>query len=134
MYLVDSNVWIASKREKDELHEKGKKIIEKILSGEFGKVAITDYIIDEVITYLNVRDGFSVANEMLEDMENSDLIEMIFVDTLHFEKSKEIFKKYKILSFTDATCICVIEEKKLDGIISFDKDFDIVKGIKRMED
>jgi hypothetical protein len=133
MYLVDSCVWIASKRVKDVFHEKAREVVKRIVSGEVGKVLVTDYIIDEVVTFLKVRDGVGPAKEALEDLLKSELIEIVFIDSLHFEKATEVFKKYENLSFTDATSVVILREKKLDGIISFDEDFDEVKDIKRVE-
>ena len=133
MHLIDSNIWIAAKIEKDYWHKKGKEIVKKILDGALKKVVITDYIVDEVVTYLNARTNFETAREMLETLTSSQFIEVIIIDAQQFEKTKEIFEKNKNLSFTDASSVVVMQDKKINKIISFDEDFDGIEGIERVK-
>lgn len=58
---------------------------------------------------------------------------MVFVDRKLFDRAVEIYLKYDgTLSLTDAVSIEVMSEKGIKEIVSFDTDFDKVKGIARI--
>ena len=57
MILVDSSIWDAAKRRRDKSHAVAREVLQEIMEGKYGRVVITDYIIDEVVTWLNAHNS-----------------------------------------------------------------------------
>ena len=132
MVLIDSNIWIATKKSNDSMHQKAQKIIEHLLNTK-ARIKITDYILDEVVTFLERKTSHNVASETLEILLTSKSIEMIKVDGVVFDRATEIFKSYSNLSFTDCTIIAVAENIDDHIIYSFDSGFDKINWITRKD-
>lgn len=54
------------------------------------------------------------------------------IDRLSIEKTISIYKA-KNIDITDAYWIAIMEQEKISEIFSFDRDFDKIKGVKRIE-
>jgi predicted nucleic acid-binding protein len=65
---------------------------------------------------------FEYGNSIL----NSEIIEIIKINNEIFESAWEKFGTFKdkIISFTDCTTLAVMEELKIDKIMSFDQHFE----------
>jgi|GEM_PF-762094 len=123
MILVDSTIWNAAKSKRDRTHESARKTLGKIMGGAYGKPAITDYIMDGVLTWLNARATHKLAVETADFFFTSDLMEVIKVDWAVLREALELFKKHDFLSFTDATTATVAKIKGIKDIATFDEDF-----------
>jgi Predicted nucleic acid-binding protein, contains PIN domain len=69
MIFVDSGIWIAGKNQRDQYHKKACLLLSKIKNEKYGKSIISDYIIDEVLTFLNRKAGHKIALETLQFFE-----------------------------------------------------------------
>ncbi|MBS3054900.1 MAG: type II toxin-antitoxin system VapC family toxin [Candidatus Aenigmarchaeota archaeon] len=130
MIILDSSFLIAFKILDDVHHQKAVKLMEKIVSGRYGKSILTDYIFDETVTGILARSKkLKLAIEFGEEILQSLPLEKI-TDKL-FSDSWEIFKKQSIadLSFTDAIIISVMRENEIKNIATFDGDFKKINGI-----
>ena len=123
MILVDSTIWNAAKSKRDKAHESARKTLEGIMGGTYGKPAITDYIIDEVLTWLNARATHKLAVETADFFFTSDPIEIIKLDWAVLMEALELFKKHDFLSFTDATTAALAGIRGIKDIATFDEDF-----------
>ena len=130
--LVDSNVLIGAFNPKDEFHKPAARILSQIEQGKVDKPIITDYILDEVLTFVRRRLGFDKSLEVLESFLSSDTLGIEKVDEREFQAGIIIFEKNRRLSFTDAVSVAVMDSRDIRQIISFDKDFDSVRGIERL--
>jgi len=97
-----------------------------------GKPVITDYILDEVVTFVRKKKGATASIEMLEAMIYSPHLRLVQVKTNHFEAGLQLFKTYERLSFTDAVSVAVMRDLDIEVIYSFDSDFDGIPGIVRL--
>ena len=70
---------------------------------------------------------------MYDLLLNTENIEIVYIDNSYTKSIKELFNRYKNLSITDCSIIVLAEKFKIKEIFSFDKNFDSVKGIKRLE-
>jgi len=130
--VLDSSFLFAFFNENDVNNASAVKIMEKLKEGVFGKLFITDYIFDEFVTLAAKRTRTDLAIEWGELLLESQRIELLATDNAEFRAAWSLFKQYKNLSFTDCTIVSVAKHFDIANIISFDSDFDAVKGIKRV--
>lgn len=126
-------VWIGAKLKNDQWHKESAKIIDRFIKKEIKKATVTDHIILESVNFILRKGGFEAALETLEIFENHERIEVINVDEINFARASSIFRKYPGLSITDASTVAVMQEFKIKYIYTFDKGFDKIKGIVRLE-
>ena len=118
----------------DEIHHlSAKKIVSAIVQKKVEDVIYSDYILDELLTLARSKKGAEVSNKILEEIIDSE-IKMRKIEPTHLSLAIEIFKKYEKLSFTDCTTIALMLDLKIKEIYSFDKGFDAVPKIIRLEE
>lgn len=130
--FLDSTVFIAAAFPKEKHHKEGKAIITSVEEGELGTSIITDYILDEVVTFVRKRKSAVASIEVLEVMVYSPHLKLVKVENRHFEAGFQLFRTYKRLSFTDAVSVAVMRDLNTEVIYSFDSDFDGIPGIVRL--
>lgn len=128
--LVDANIFLEV-----ELSRKRSKECEEFLREvDEGKLRVftTDFIIDSVII---IMENYGCKPEKIRRFLLALLISKglriyshDFMDRL---KATKNMKKFK-LDFDDSLAIVAMQTLNLKRIVSFDKDFDRVKGIKRL--
>ena len=133
MEMIDS-VTIIAAFFRDETHHKfAKPIFDKILSGALENAFITDYIIDEVVTFARKRKGKVASIEILDVLLTAPQFKIIKINDIYLDSAIRFFRQYDNISFTDATTIAVMLDKGIKNIYSFDSDFDNIPYIKRLE-
>ncbi len=85
------------------------------------------------MNFLLRKGGYDAAKETLDIFENHERIEIINIDEIAFARASLIFKDYPGLSITDASIVAVMEELEIEQLYSFDKDFDRISWIERLE-
>lgn len=130
--IFDSGVLIGSQDAKDQYAVQASEILKYFKNKTILRIYITDYVLVETVNFLLKRSGFEKARIMLDFLLNTEDIEIIYTDNASMERIKELFNKYKNLSITDCSLVVLAEKFKIKEIFSFDKNFDSVKGIKRL--
>jgi predicted nucleic acid-binding protein len=123
MILVDSSIWDAAKRRRDKSHAVAREVLQEIMEGKYGRVVITDYIIDEVVTWLNAHTTHKIAVQTADFFFTSKEIEIEKIDWAVLREARELFRKYDYLSFTDATTAVIAALKGIKYIATLDQDF-----------
>jgi len=123
MILVDSSIWDAAKRKRDKSHAVAREVLREIMEGKYGRVVITDYIIDEVVTWLNAHTTHKIAVQTADFFFTSKEIEIEKIDWAVLREARELFRKYDFLSFTDATTAVIAALKGVKYIATLDQDF-----------
>jgi len=123
MILVDSSIWDAAKRKRDKSHAVAREVLREIMEGKYGRVVITDYIIDEVVTWLNAHTTHKIAVQTADFFSTSKEIEIEKIDWAVLREARELFRKYDFLSFTDATTAVIAALKGVKYIATLDQDF-----------
>lgn len=131
--FIDSVVWIGAKLKNDQWNQKSVHIVKKFVDKKIKKAYITDYILLETVNFLLRKGGYDAAVETLKIFENHERIEIINIDEITFSRASALFKDYPGLSITDASTIAVMEELEIEQLYSFDKDFDRIDWIVRLE-
>jgi predicted nucleic acid-binding protein len=129
--LVDTGVLYADHDTDATRHHIASEALEAVYDGELGHPYISDYIFDEAITLTATRTGSHGAATALSDkLRGQDqyptVYELLDVSTAVFSDAVSVFEQYddQELSFTDATTVALVNRHGLDGILSFDDDFD----------
>ncbi|MBI4044672.1 MAG: type II toxin-antitoxin system VapC family toxin [Candidatus Diapherotrites archaeon] len=133
MIFVDTVTLFSSFFVDEKNHVQAKKIILAIAEGKLKNAVFSDYVLDELLTLSRSKKNPSVSNSILEELLDSE-IELIKVEHKHLLLAFEIFKKYERLSFTDATTVALMLDLGINQIYSFDKGFDTVPKITRLEE
>jgi predicted nucleic acid-binding protein len=123
MILVDSSIWDAAKRRRDKSHAVAREVLQEIMEGKYGRVVITDYIIDEVVTWLNAHTTHKIAVQTADFFFTSKEIEIEKIDWAVLREARELFRKYDYLSFTDATTAVIAALKGIKYIATLNQDF-----------
>ncbi len=132
MYFIDSNVWIAAGSKEDENHIKALRLLKEIYSsGE--QIAVSDYVVIEVVNYLNRKIDFKSATLALDLLAQNPKVSVLMNDSVSFSQTKEEFKKLSRLSFTDANIICLMRKNNIKKLASYEPGFDSVKELQRIE-
>jgi len=133
MAYIDSNIFIYPVIYKSETEEKARKAKEILLMIEHGEIpAYTSSLTwDEVVWVvsrtLGKEDGIQQGRKLL-GFPNLEFIE---VDKNVLSMAQTLLNRYDRLNPRDSIHIASALSKKIKQIISDDKDFDIVKEIKR---
>lgn len=118
---------------RDAHHTKARPILEALVAGKLGRVLITDHIFGEVTTYLRKKVGPESSCQVAEAMLDSEHLEVAFVNEDIFNAAYHIFRRYERLAFTDAASVVVYRNRRASGIFSFDRGFDAVRNMNRLE-
>jgi predicted nucleic acid-binding protein len=125
--FVDSSYFIAIADQKDQWHERAKKLSTKL----HNKPVITDLVLSESVTAVGARGGGKAGMTLYEYIIDNCEVVCMTMDML--EKAMEVFLKYNgNLSLADAASVAVMRSRDITSILSFDEDFDRVAGITRL--
>lgn len=131
--ILDTSFLIALNDSGDFNHKRAQSLKTIIRQDEFGKCYISDYIFDELVTFLRAKSVNSEKIKLIGDALLSDgRIELLKVDSDVFLQSWELFKKTGNLSFTDCATVALAKGFGIRNIASYDSDFDRIAGIKRI--
>jgi len=131
--MVDSGVWISAFNKKDIRHGEGKAIVSAISDGKVPGVLVTDYIFNEVVTYIRKKIDFNASVQASNALLDSNNIKIINVDDSTFLSAIQIFQKYDQLSFTDASIVVIMKNSNVKWLYSFDSGFDGINDIQRLD-
>lgn len=126
-YFVDSSYIIALVNENDSLHEKALDLLKLLESND---CYISNLIMNEVVTVIGNKIDLQTS------IETFNLLNTTFksIDECHikdFNNQTMIqYEKYNAkLSFIDSSIIICMNFSNIDNLISFDKEFNMVKNI-----
>jgi predicted nucleic acid-binding protein len=131
---VDTGVLYADHDEDASRHEIASDALETVYDGGIGQPYVSDYVYDEAVTLTLTRGGFEPARQLGERLRGIDpypnAYELLRVSGAVFADAVEVFERYddQSLSFTDATTVALCRRHDIDGVLSFDDDFDGLVG------
>lgn len=129
--LVDTGVLYAHHDVDAERHDAAVSAMNAVLDGHYGQPYVPDYVYDETVTLTRMRTGSFSAAETVSDriLGNGsfpDVFELVHVGLDDFDAAVETWTRYDDheLSFTDAALVTLCDRRRVDGVLSFDSDFD----------
>ncbi len=132
--FLDTSFLVALVNADDENHGLAQSIKARIAAKELGQPYISDYIFDELVTFLKARHvEAGKIEEFGDSLLNDGGIDLLRVGSAVFLQSWGMFKKSTGLSFTDCTSIVLAKEFGIKSIASYDSDFDKLPSLNRIE-
>lgn len=131
MNFIDSNVIMYAAGRDHPLKKPAIIILSKIYSGEFEAVSSSEVLQEILYRYWSIDEldkGCQVFNDFISlipfilEIKSADLI-----------LAKTLLLKYRQLKPRNAVHAAVMKNNKISTIISADKDFDQIPGIKRKD-
>ena len=127
MILVDSSYFVALADRKDRWHVAATELDK---SG-WDAVLVSDLIVAESVTIVGSRGRGKAAQRLYSYFVDS--CELSFVDKNTLDRAMKYHLQYDgSLSVADCTSIVIMQDRGIRRIVSFDTDFDRVKGIERI--
>ncbi len=127
MIFADSSYFIAIVNEKDQWHRRAIEILKKIDDD----LVVTDLIISESVTSVGSIGGGKAGLKVYNYI--TDNCQVTFADKATLDRAMRIYLMYDgTLSLADAVSLIVMEDYGIKTILSFDSDFDRVKGMTRL--
>jgi predicted nucleic acid-binding protein len=129
MIVLDSSFLIAYYNMRDAHHAEAARTMVRLITGEWGRAQLLEYVFLETVTVLRGRlglDGALTAGDKLLEAEEVDFVPCseIFPDVL------TTFRRERAdLSFTDAAIVTVARRDRKGVVATFDRDFFNVSGI-----
>ncbi len=91
---------------------------------------VHDLVVAEAVTIVGARQGGKPARTLCEYF--TDACEVAFVDPGILEDAMALHLRYDgTLSVADCVSLALMERRGLRTIVSFDRDFDKVRGLRR---
>lgn len=123
--IADSSYFVALADSKDRWHKQalGLKIPRELV--------VTDLIVAESVTIVGDRGGGKAGKILYEYFV--DECDVVFVDADLLDEAMALHLQYDgTLSVADCASVAVMSRKGIGEIVSFDSDFDKVRGIRRV--
>ena len=80
MIFVDTSAWYALKATDDRFHDEAVAFRDVLITGRYGSLVISDYILDETATLLMSTKGGSIATHFLDEALTSKSVRLIWID------------------------------------------------------
>lgn len=124
--LLDASFLIAFDNTDDVHNTRSRELWELIR--ERGGAFVSDYVFDEVMSVTMRKKGKERANRLGQHILDS--IPVVTIDRHIFDQAWKQFSQSKLsLSFTDWTCIGVLNLIETKTIATFDKEFKKLPGV-----
>jgi predicted nucleic acid-binding protein len=120
---------------KDKKHKEAVDLFEQMVSRElpYSKFYTSNFIVDEVVTFILYEQGHGEAVKALEVLRGSPFLDVLHVSGDVEARADKEFKKYEDhrISYTDCTTKALMDVHGIDTVFSFDADFEIL-GMQRI--
>jgi predicted nucleic acid-binding protein len=125
MIYVDTSAWLAISDVRDGHHAAAIRTHSELLTGRFGRLITTDYVLDETLTLLRKRVGREPVKRFVLGLDASPSAQPIWVTPEHYRMAREMFLEQGATtwSFTDCTSFVIMRELGIRTAFSFDRDF-----------
>lgn len=129
--LIDTGVLYADHDTAATRHDSARKALEAVYDGRYGQPLVSKYVFDELLTLTvsrtdSVEAATTVGDRILGRGPYPSVFDLLDVSDAEFFEALEVFGRYsdQNLSFTDATLVAQARRNEVDGVLSFDDDFD----------
>jgi len=120
--LLDTGVILAAMLRRERRHSWARRLVRDALAGRYGPPYVTDYIVDEVLSYLAGRRLEDAARRALDAIMRRGLFRIVPVTLDIFNTAARIYEEHlPMLSFTDATTLAAARAYRVDYIATLDE-------------
>lgn len=127
MLFIDSCYIIALMNKKARHHKKAEQIKELIKNE---RTIINSTVLIEMLNNLHKKRYEPLRDEIIGILYGMDEIHYLTLDD--YNESLQMCKEYDFsVNYSDCTILKTMEDYDVDTVVSFDSDFDKIKGINR---
>ena len=121
MIFVDTGIWFAANVAEDPAHCEARDLI--LSAG--GPLVTTDYVVDELLTLLAIRNHRRVALRIGEDLWTSRICELMWTTREDIAVAWGVFSTFgdKRWSFTDCVSYAVMKRLGITEALALDEHF-----------
>jgi len=121
--FIDSGGFLAVMDRDDPFHPAAREITARLESTRT-QLYTSNYVVDETCTLVRARTRHGLAVQFLRSLRASGIIVLRITPVIE-AAAERIFIRYddKDFSFTDCTSFALIETRRLDAVVSFDRHF-----------
>lgn len=141
MIFIDTGAFCAFADRSDSCHVIAVRQFSAILRERL-QLITTNFIVDETYTWMRYRLGYRAAAEFLRRLRQSEekepRLEITTIGRALEDEAMQMLEKFsdQDLSYTDATSLALIQEKKLKRAFTFDRHFhllpiEVIPGVTR---
>ena len=128
MIFVDTNFIISLINTKEKQHKSASRLLPYL---EEETTIINSTVLVEVLNRLKKREYSQIRDNVIDLLYSMDYIH--FLSPEDYNISLDYCKNYDFaVNYSDCTILKTIIDYNVDTIVSFDTDFDKIKGIKRI--
>ncbi len=124
MIFIDTGAFISRYIAKDEHHTSSVRFWDQLRDLR-ERLFTSNFVLDETITLLGRRGGYSFAAEKARKFYTSKVLTILRPTIEHEQKAVAVFEKYadQKISFTDCTSFVLMKQHGIDKVFSFDGHF-----------
>ncbi len=131
MIFIDSSFILGLFNDKDDNHPKIIKLLKFMPEIINEKKAINNIILTEVLNKIHKNYYRNVRTEIINFLLNIDKI--YYLENDQYLNAIKLMETYKYtMNYSDCLILLTMEKNNINTIISFDNNFDKIKGIKRI--
>jgi predicted nucleic acid-binding protein len=129
--VLDSSFLVGFHNERDAHHDAAAGLMERFLTGEWGRGLLLEYVFLEVATVLLVRRDLGVATRVGRLLLDADELDFVPCSAL-FSDAFEMFTHQGStrLSFADAAIAHLAQKRAAGLVLTFDEEFAKLPGIR----
>ncbi len=119
--FVDTSAWFAFFDRKSRAHD----AVADLLSAWTGRLIVTDYVVDELLTLVRVRAGHWASVRVGEALIGGGEATVVTVEPRDFQAAWDLFREHsdKDYSFTDCTSFVVMRRLGIEKAAALDQHF-----------
>jgi predicted nucleic acid-binding protein len=119
--FVDTSAWLALLDRTSRHH----RAVAAAVRAWDGRLATSNFILDEALTFARHRLGWNVARSFGDEMRAGQLAFLVAVEPGDEDAAWDIFVRFHdhVFSFTDCTSFALMRRLRLDTAVSLDADF-----------
>lgn len=131
--LLDSNVVVGARLERDQWHDPGKAIVGAMDAGDLPRGRVTDYNLPEVLNPIEKHGGDAAARDTLEFITESRGVELQPTTRDDLTRGLAIYRREDDIEVVDCIMVAYMQRVGLEYVYSFDDDFDRFEEITRLD-
>jgi hypothetical protein len=129
--LIDANIVIYAAGKAHPLQEEARKVLDRIAEGTLHANTDAEVLQEILHVYDGRRErkkGFDTVDDLLVLFPNP-----IPIGREEVETARDLMRAYSFLGARDAIHAAVVQTYDLEGIVTADKVFDRIRGVKRFD-